>query len=205
MSREESLARARGQSAPEQAGVLKHALYSERLAYLPCEVCNFGDLCERYAPGAHCAFEQIWMEQMRPKIAQAMQRAGRDPDLYAAQITAAVHAQIKYQRNWGYRMIEGEVRVDREAGGLVETPSAARVERLRREMHKAYDELGLSAAALAALERGAGGQAIAGMVLALGQPGALAARTDEGSRAAEEVAEAEVVDAEFEEEPEREQ
>lgn len=153
MSQDERLERGRAESPPGRAA-LKHGLYAQGLAYMPCDKCELMQICEHYQPGGQCAWERAWMEQVRPLVAQAVQKRGLDPELYAAQITAAVHAQIKYNRNWGYRMVEGEVRLDPEAGGLVETPSAKRVERLRREMTKAFDELGISPAALAALDGG---------------------------------------------------
>jgi len=174
-----------------ETAALKHGLYSQRLSYLPCDVCKLQEQCDQYQPGQQCPLERAWVQHRRPLVAQAIQQAGRDPELHAAQITAAVHAEIRYHRNWGYMLVDGEVWPDpKQQGMLVETPSSKRVERLRREMDKAFEELGLSPRALAKLETDKQqGMGMAATILALGQPGALGAGED-------------VRDAEFEAAPE---
>jgi len=171
-----------------ETAAMKHGLYSQRLSYLPCDVCQLQEYCEHYQPGAQCPLERGWMEYRRPLVAQAMRDAGRDPELHAAQITAAVHAEIRYLRNWGYLLVDGEVRPDpKQEGMLAETPSSKRVERLRHQMDKAFEELGLSPMAMAKLEseRQGGGPRDLGMMMV---------RVEETERRAREGA----VDVEFE-------
>ena len=171
-----------------ETAAMKHGLYSQRLSYLPCDVCQLQEYCEHYQPGAQCPLERGWMEYRRPLVAQAMRDAGRDPELHAAQITAAVHAEIRYLRNWGYLLVDGEVRPDpKQEGMLAETPSSKRVERLRHQMDKAFEELGLSPMAMAKLEseRQGGGPRDLGMMMV---------RVEEQERRAREG----VVDVEFE-------
>jgi len=192
--RAQAAAQREGRIVPRAADTvaMKHGLYSQRLSYLPCDVCALAKQCEHYQPGAQCPLERGWMEYRRPLVAQAMRDAGRDPELHAAQITAAVHAEIRYLRNWGYLLVDGEVRPDpKQDGMLAETPSSKRVERLRHQMDKAFEELGLSPMAMAKLEseRQGGGPRDLEMMMV---------RVEESERRAREGA----VDAEFEAAPE---
>ncbi len=197
VARRESMERARAESPPERAAI-KHGLFAEGLAYMPCDNCALADQCPHYQAGQQCPLERAWMDQFRPLVAQAVQARGLDPELFSAQITAAVHAQIRYYRNKGYALVEGEVRLDSEAGGFVETPSAGRVDRLERAMHNSFDQLGISAAALAALEGERGpGQRMQAAVCQMDQLAQKGLGAGEGSSAQRPEAE----DAEFEAAP----
>jgi len=195
--RAEAAARREGKLLPAGAetAAIKHGLYSQRLSYLPCDVCALAKQCEHYQPGEQCPLERAWMEHRRPRLAQAMQEAGRDPDLHAAQITAAVHAEIRYLRNWGYLLVDGEVRPDPERDGMLrETPSSKRVERLRHQMDKAFEELGLSPTALARLQadrKGAAGAEMVQAILQMGGPARVAIGPGEAVEAEFEAAPAE--------------